>query len=462
MRKMHKRILIGVGIVVVVLGTLYAVALTKAQARLRRAYAAQEADGRPMLAAEVIPEAIPEAENAAPLFAAAARPLKELAKSFIYDLLDRLQTYARRFVDGSIHPEDLELFKGYMEQDVVNNSLQLFEQGLQRPKCRFMRDYDKGLWVDPLGLWVDPHEAGDMRSLLRIRRAKIRLEDEAAAEEVEGSWDRVFMQFRLADALRLDPILGSQTTRYGMARTGCRFAQDLCATNPPDARAYQKLQQILLALDDVTPMLRALDGERLLKGEWLFNLPTDKMYEILSQDESGAGNALFRIFFVYVKFKPRLAADHAAYLEMMLKEAQILQAPYDPDTRPAFRDLVNKSYLTKQMRPWVDHAKQWQCRIAAHARITRAGLALLKYKQVQGAYPASLDALDLEGLTDPFSQKPLFYHAEGENFSIYSVGENQQDNQGKPWESKHDEYDDIAWHFPPLSERTGASDPNEV
>jgi hypothetical protein len=114
------------------------------------------------------------------------------------------------------------------------------------------------------------------------------------------------------------------------------------------------------------------------------------------------------------------------------------------------------------MRPMVDDAKRWQCGIAAHAHITRAGLALLKYKQVHGAYPASLDALDLEGLTDPFSQKPLFYHAEGENFSIYSVGENQQDNQGKPWERKHEEYDDIAWHFPPLSERECVGDPNEV
>ncbi len=58
----------------------------------------------------------------------------------IKDLLDRLQTFARRIVDGSIDQEELGLFKGYMEQDVVKNSLQLFEQGLQRPRCRFNRD----------------------------------------------------------------------------------------------------------------------------------------------------------------------------------------------------------------------------------------------------------------------------------------------------------------------------------
>ena len=71
-------------------------------------------------------------------------------------------------------------------------------------------------------------------------------------------------------------------------------------------------------------------------------------------------------------------------------------------------------------------------------------------------------ALGLEGLTDPYSQKPLHYRAQGEAFFIYSVGENQQDNQGKARDRKHKEYDDIAWHFPPLSEREYVGDPNEV
>jgi hypothetical protein len=68
----------------------------------------------------------------------------------------------------------------------------------------------------------------------------------------------------------------------------------------------------------------------------------------------------------------------------------------------------------------------------------------------------------LRGLIDPFSQSPLRYHAQEESFSVYSVGENLQDNQGRPRDRKHREWDDIAWHFPSLSARTGAGDPNEV
>ena len=215
MRKMPKRILISVGIVVVVLGTLYAVALAKAQARLRRAYAALEADGRPMRVADVIPASVPEAENAGPLFVAAAAPLKELTLG-IKDLLDRLHSFASRIIDDSIDQEELALFKDYMQQDLVQSSLDLFEQGLQRPSCRFMRDYEKGLWGNL-------SESRDMRSLLRIRRAKTRLE--AGDKAANGSWDTVFMQFRLAEMLRDDPVCWSQISRFRLARKGGAFVQ---------------------------------------------------------------------------------------------------------------------------------------------------------------------------------------------------------------------------------------------
>lgn len=454
MRKGHKRLLMAVVMVVLLLVVLYAGALVKAQARLRRAYAALEADGGPMQASEVIPGPIPDEENAGPLFVAAARPLKEQAVG-LRDLLGRLEDFSIKYVEGNIDPEDLTLLQDYLGQEVLQDSLELFEEGLQYAGCRFDRHYDRGLWGDL-------NEARDMRSLLRIWRAKIRLE--AGDAYAEGAWDRVLMQFRLAQALRDDPVLWSQITRHSMASKGCRTIQKLCSTNPPDEKTYQHLQQTLLAMDDVTPMLCALDGERLLRGERLFNLPMGDLYETLLEEEFMYGIRGFssRVLFAYVKFKPRLVADHATYLEVMHRGAQILQEPFNPDARDEFRDLSAKSMLTREFVPWVDYGKRRFCGMAVHARITRAGLTALKYKQEHGAYPATLDMLGLERLSDPFSGEPLRYYAEGEAFSIYSVGENQQDNQGKPRDRKHKEWDDIAWHFPPLSERTDAGDPNEL
>jgi len=165
----------------------------------------------------------------------------------------------------------------------------------------------------------------------------------------------------------------------------------------------------------------------------------------------------FRMVFAYIKFKPRLVGDHASYLEAMRWGAEILQQPYDPNAREEFRDLRGKSMLTGEFMPWVDFGKRFHCGLAANAHITRAGLALLQYRQVHGRYPATLDALGLEGLTDPYAERPLCYHAEGEAFSVYSVGENQQDNRGRSRDREHKEYDDIAWHFPPLSQRASAT-----
>ncbi len=457
MRKKHRRVLIGASVVVVVLGAIYIISLTKAQARLSRAYAALEADGRPMQAAEVIPASIAEAENAAPLFVAAAHPLKEQA-SGIRDLLDRLQTLSSRFLGGSIKPEDLEELKGYLAQDMVTSSLKLFEQGLQRPACRFLRDYDQGL----LGDLREPEdvrsqtrwwsrEVNDIRSLLWIRWAQARLQ--AGDESINGAWDRVFTQFRLVKALEPDPCFRNQLDRCSMARRGCTLIQNLCLTDPPDEQPYQQLQSLLADLDDVTPLLRGLDGERLFRGEWLFKLPMDELYETLRPSRLlGRGSeASARLSFARLKFKPSLVADHAAYLEAIHKSAQIIQAPYDPNSPHWLPDLADGSKLACMLLPFGDTGKRWHCSMMATAHITRAGLALLQYKQAHGAYPAGLDALDLEDLVDPFSEKPLLYRAEGESFSVYSVGENLQDNKGKPWQRGHQEYDDIAWHFPPLS-----------
>ena len=76
MRKKSRKILTGIGLVVLVLGAVYTVGLARSAARLRRAYAALEANGRPMDASEVIPPEVPDTQNAAVLYESAALMLK--------------------------------------------------------------------------------------------------------------------------------------------------------------------------------------------------------------------------------------------------------------------------------------------------------------------------------------------------------------------------------------------------
>ncbi len=76
MQRRSRRILTVLGIVVVTLAATYAILLARATARLRRAYAALEADGRPLQAAEILPPKVPDANNAAVLYQSAVLLLK--------------------------------------------------------------------------------------------------------------------------------------------------------------------------------------------------------------------------------------------------------------------------------------------------------------------------------------------------------------------------------------------------
>jgi hypothetical protein len=85
---------------------------------------------------------------------------------------------------------------------------------------------------------------------------------------------------------------------------------------------------------------------------------------------------------------------------------------------------------------------------AAYLHITRAGLALLQYKQKQDAFPATLEALKIQNINDPFSDGLLLYKTEGQGFVLYSIGPDQKDNNGSPRQKKQKTDWDIVWIFP--------------
>ena len=76
MHRRSKRILTGFGIVIVALAATYAILLIRSTAKLRQAYAALAADGRPVQSAEILPPKVADADNAAVLYQSAILALK--------------------------------------------------------------------------------------------------------------------------------------------------------------------------------------------------------------------------------------------------------------------------------------------------------------------------------------------------------------------------------------------------
>jgi hypothetical protein len=455
MHKRTRRILTGVGIVLVSVGAVYAVMLAKSTTRLRQAYAALENDRRTMLPAEFIPPAVPDAQNAIVLYESAASMLKAQPVG-AKNLLWHLGRLADSFWSDSPDPNDRAELKQLMGQKVVLSALSAIEQGTQCPACRLNRHYDTGVPAEmPM---VD-----DLRPLGRLVSVKACLEAEAG--EPNKAWNTMATQLRFADGLRLDPLCAGQLCRSGLIIRACSVIQRLCEIEPPRGENYERMEGLLKDLDDAGSLLRALDGERLLVGERLFNLSMDELYQTVRERVFRANDQTpeiaTRLGFRVVVFKPRLVADHAMYLDLMGKFTRILQGPYVPrgsEARKEIDDLRAKSrLLTREFAPRPDLMVDLHYRSIAEVHMTRAGLALLQYRRVHGTFPPTLDALGLERLTDPYTQEPLHYRTQGEGFVVYSVGEDLKDNGGSPRQPKQTTDYDFVWCFPrPKSPRAAS------
>ena len=231
---------------------------------------------------------------------------------------------------------------------------------------------------------------------------------------------------------------------------------------PLDASRYQILEGLLKGFDNTDPLVRAVDAERLLIAEPVFNLPRGELDRALGDKHtsSGPSKAIHRLLFTVTTFKPRLVADHAAYLDRARKRVQLLQGPYRHTKEiEAFLHSSSRNVLTHRLAGDAPRDTWHYWRMVTDLHLTRAGLALLQYKQAHGTFPETLEALGVEGLTDPYTGKSLLYRPEGEGFVVYSVGQDRQDNGGTPrpkWEDtrrRHDPYDEV-WRFPSPERRS--------
>ena len=129
-------------------------------------------------------------------------------------------------------------------------------------------------------------------------------------------------------------------------------------------------------------------------------------------------------------------------------------SPQDTDAQKEIDDLASEALPDTPIGALVVPLQGDPFRMIADLNVTRAGLAVLQYRQAHGTFPQALEALDLKGLVDPYTQGPLHYRTEAGGFVVYSVGEDLKDNGGNPRPGQHTgpprqpaEYD-LVWRFP--------------
>ncbi|MCP4260754.1 MAG: hypothetical protein GY774_24995 [Planctomycetes bacterium] len=441
MQKRTAKILKGFAIVLVVLGLIYAIAVSVSSAKLRRVYADLEKDGRPMKPADVISPEVPDTENAVLLYESAVLLLKAQTAPG-ENLLDYLGDLSDKFVKETLDPDKLAELKQLLGQDVVRQALSIVAQGTRRDSCRFDLNYGDGLNM------LLPH-IPELRNLARILCAKAYLE--AKTGNPDSTWDMILTQLKFADAHRTEPVLIRQLVRIRMIRLSCDTIKRLCEIAPPNTQQASDIRSLLKDFDDIRPLIHSIDAERLLIGEWVFNLTKDEMYKTSlqygSKDDTGL---LHKIIIFGITFKPLFLADHAAYLRFMHDGTRFVERPYSREQGKVMEQGVQKKryIVTRMLTPAIFKVKEIHCQMIAQVRIAQAGLALLQYKQAEDTFPATLDILKLQNTNDPFSDGLLIYKTEGQGFVLYSIGPDQKDNNGSPRHKKQKEDWDIVWNFP--------------
>jgi hypothetical protein len=98
--------------------------------------------------------------------------------------------------------------------------------------------------------------------------------------------------------------------------------------------------------------------------------------------------------------------------------------------------IAEKCFLLKSPAPGLRCAALNGWVAEAFRRALLTVLAILRYQKEKGAYPADLEALVEQGYLsqlpmDPWSDSPLVYKKTDDDFTLYSVGENFEDDGGE-------------------------------
>ena len=445
MKKRTATILKWVGLSAIVLAIVYAGLLAAASQALRRAYAGLEADGRPMNVDQVIPARLPDDQNAALNYEAAALLLKSESEGK-KNLLKRLGSLAARICKDSGDVEATGQFRQLLDNEVVKAALAALERGSTKAGCRYDIDYTKGLRIK------FPHISPCI-DFSRILSARARLQ--AARGKRDEAWDTIIASLHLANALKGEPLLISQVVRTSQFRLTYDAIQAISAIAPPSPTQHEEIHNLLTDFESMDPYMRAIDGERLLLGESLWELDNRMM---LSDVIEAIGPGDRTIVGVGYFFPPAHRRDHAEYLTVVHAQANHAVKPpmWDEDPLDALNENVPRyCVLTRLISPsMAGNRPNWA--MITEARIIQAGLAAVQYRQTEGASPPSLQAVGMGHLIDPFSGESLVYGASQAGFTIYSLGMNLADDGGVAGEDLKS--GDIVWQYLEKSEAQQTKD----
>ena len=318
-----------------------------------------------------------------------------------------------------------------------------------RPYARFNIDYSE---ENPFAILL-PH--------LRVIKMTCRLVDIRATAALSlGQTESAFADLKLlmvlADSLKQEPLLISQLVRWACLNMGLGVFSEGAADHRWSEAQLKELQAHFQSVDFLSDYARTLRAERgagCTTIEWLQNAPypAQLMSDLVGHNESereymGIRNVLLRL-------APRGWFDWEqlnyarTFQESILPVINVQTRQFNPAHNELAQKALKKSFATppaaniwehrffsRMLLPALENSHRRMAYGQSLVDQATVVCALERYKLAQGQYPDQLATLAPEWIAklphDVIGGQPLKYQRTDDQFTLYSVGWNQEDDGG--------------------------------
>ena len=336
---------------------------------------------------------------------------------------------------------------------------QQFVAGSLKTYC--YRGYTKGE-DEPLLAVVLPHLA-TLRELLTVGIFHSRMQ--IARGETTQALDDCLAVVRAGSHWQGWGTIVEQLVGLFISRAGYGEILYISATEDVSSADLKRLQQQLSQIYPGGYPLMDIEGERLVFHDVVQHIFTDggpggghlipKRLSFICDEVIGGGymddmDGLVvgtAMGMIHVR-RDAAIAKYDQILDSQIEAAKM--TPYERRAGKALHDeqifMASSKYryaLVHLFMPALGRASALAFRGRSLHEATVTILAIKRYRQEKGQYPMNLRELVSAGYIeqlpmDPYSDKPLVYHRIGDDFTLYSLGENFTDDSGKVIDEEND------------------------
>lgn len=376
---------------------------------VNRELAAVRQKGEPLTLSEMAPDVL-QAQNAAPLYRQAYQ-----ARNF----KDKEENEIVRFAEPSAHFETRRPL-------ILARNAQVFSmlrQAAARPACKFEGSWTQTIASDSLGFY------SEMRTLARLMRAEA-AQEARDGKNVEALRD-VGVIYQMADHMKNEPtLIGFFVARAADGIASLALADVLEIRSLPAAQ-LQEFENNLPHTDWEASFRHTLTGER------AFMLPAfeaSRRYGMVAEPKP---LSLLERGITWLPM-PWMKLNELYYLRAWRKYLAELPPLQMPLLSP-----LSSNYLLREVPKYativpitffVGGGNQRDTAEVARRQRQNA-FAISAFRAVHGTYPRDLTqaatAWNAPLLPDPYNGKPFGYRSDGQTFTMYSVGPNRIDDNGR-------------------------------